>query len=205
MKKSILAVTIITLLGGCEPRDDAQYIVDTLVQEEAIKASLAQANAESAELKEFLEEARKTDPSIVDAYYVINEEGDKSISVVRSETDEDGNLTGFETAVTAIAAGALAGLGGAMLANAMMPNNPPTSYTPPAPSAIYKDKDEEERKKRRGGFVSTYNSQMVANHTSSIRSNPSRMSVLSNKALTSSRPAFQGTSSARGGSYSGGS
>lgn len=227
MKKTVLATAIgsamVLTLTGCgeEPRYEEPtptVTVEDMVHKQAIADALSQSNKEQQELKAFLEEAKKKDPSIVDAYYSLDANGNKIINIVRNngtlpatspsttQPQQDEGLSSLETVGLAVAGG----LAGAALANAMIPDAPSPSYYHQRSAYHYTETKEEERR-RRGTAVAGYNNHLVSRNISSIRSNPTKMSAIkanhtkfTTPKLTTSKPAFRSsTSGARSGAYGG--
>jgi hypothetical protein len=225
MKKSILSlavgVAIATgALTGCEPvNEQSPDLADSLVQSDAIKLSVEQANKENKELKEFLAQARKLDPSIVSVYYSYNADGEKFINIVRKDDNEE-NEQSVEPA-PASTGGAVASsnyehashntfgmsmagsLVGSALANAMIPSHPSPDYYHGRSDYRYRESMREEEK-RRNSAVASYNSTMVSKNVSKVRSSPTRMKAINTRVQTS-KAAFRSSGSARSGAYSGGS
>lgn len=208
MKRKYLAVVITAAISslaliGCEHSEPSPPTIDDLVHKEATKASLEQSNREQQELKEFLAAARERDPSVVDAYYSVDEKGNKVINLVRNTGEKDDSGMGvLETVGMAM----VGGMVGSMLANALVPNNPPSNYYRNN-SAYYRRMNEDDERRYRGGAVAAYNNHMVSQNIQSVRNSPTKMSNIkaSHAKLTTSKPAFQSKSgsSARSSSYSG--
>lgn len=128
-----------------------------------------QSEEEKKELAEFLAEAKKRDPNIIDAYYSVDDKGNKIINLVRNadpaktaegEKPAEEGLGMLETVGLAMAGGMV----GSMLANALVPSNPAPNYYQQN-SAYYQRQTPEEAERYRSSATSSYN-----NHLSSFPS-----------------------------------
>lgn len=238
MKNKVVGLGVAMVMTGCgddAPAPQAQApAVETRVVEvvekvepnhdEATKAALEQSNKEQEELKEFLAAAKERDPSIVDAYYSVDEEGNKIINLVRNAApaaaataaapatpgaaptpaaEEDEGLGMLETVGLAMAGGAA----GALLANALIPKDPPRDYYQNN-SAYYQRQTPEEAQRYRSSATANYQNHSMSNHmrNSSSMMGKSTVSSTSGGALTSSKPAFRtsmDSQSSRSSSYVG--
>lgn len=177
-----------TALVGCE-QGHTEAELDLAEQKAVAKALLEQNNQDNQELKEFIASAKEKDPSIVDAYYSVNDDGEKVINVVRDSGEKDSEgFSMLETAGLAVAGG----LAGAALANALIPNNPPQNYYQTR-SAYYAKESPEEERRRRGLAYYNYNQHSAAAVASS-RSLSSSVGQKASPQLTTSKPAFQSKS-----------
>ncbi len=254
MKKQIVTLGVAIAMTGCgaEEVEAPKPVVETkpvesvqteqAVHDEATKAALEQSNQEQEELKEFLAAAKERDPNIVDAYYSVDSEGNRIINLVRNappaeaaptaegaeakpaeeKKEEDEGLGMLETVGLAMAGGMV----GSMLANALVPKDPPQNYYQNN-SAYYQRQTPAEAQRYRSSATASYNNYSMNNHmqsrsngksqsgfignsqsgsignTSSGTIGKSSVSSASNGSLTSSKPAFQSSanSSIRSSTY----
>ncbi len=184
LKTKILSLSILFSLTGCndaspppaspapEQKQIEQVQAPVAAATATAPAGIETSEAEKQELKEFLEEAKKRDPNIVDAYYSVDENGNKIINLVRNaspapttaegekaaEASKDEGLGMLETVGLAMAGGMV----GSMLANALVPNNPaPDHYQ--QNSAYYQRQTPEEAERYRNNAVSNYNNYSANN------------------------------------------
>lgn len=217
MKKTILSYAVGAIiaagaLSGCEDSsyNESRDPVEAAIQSEAIKLSVQQSNTEQKELKDFLRVAKQLDPTITDAYYSTDSNGDKFINVVKAEKSPDESQQG-QSITTGNGGGMLQTVGmsmaggfvGSALANSIIPNHPSPSYYESNSRYHYNESHNEERR-RRSNAVAGYNNHMVSKSVNRVRTNPVKMKAISTR-ISTSKPAFRSSSSARSSSYSGGS
>lgn len=75
-----LTVPAIMLLTGCEPQNEAP-------EDTANRYTLAQLNSDKEVLAEMVERMKASDPTVTDAYFKINDRGDRTVVVTRSLPD----------------------------------------------------------------------------------------------------------------------
>lgn len=189
MKTTTAGVLILAgVLTGCTEQpyeeDDARLINEI---------ATSKMDSESAELREFLDTAKRHDPSVTDAYYTYNGAGERQLVVVREkEGDSDDDNSALSTFLLA----GMGGLAGAALASAMMsPSGSHYNTYREAPKSYYSRSALEDKKREdRGTYISSAYSQAAAGRAAA--------STTSGK-LSTSKPAFSGGSSTRSGSYGG--
>ncbi len=174
LKTKILSLSLLFSLAGCNeqaPPPAPPAAPEKVIEQVQAPAAPTpeQSEEEKKELAEFLAEAKKRDPNIIDAYYSVDAEGNKIINLVRNaapveaaktaegEKPADEGLGMLETVGLAMAGGMV----GSMLANALVPNNPsPTHYQ--QNSAYYQRQTPEEAERYRNNAVSSYNNQLTS-------------------------------------------
>ncbi|WP_018693423.1 hypothetical protein [Algicola sagamiensis] len=210
-KPSTLAASVAVLLSttGCEQREPAvevsQKDLSQAIEQEANQELLQQMTKEKQELKAFLQEMQAKDPSIVDAYYSFDDNGEKVLNVIREKEPEGTQTEGSESTPVAESQGlsgaevmlyALAGgLTAAALAKAFS-NKSPQAFRSGASS--HYSTTMKDAQKRKNFARSGYLSKMKSKKISSIKSNPSKLSSVK-------KGVFNRKSSTRSSSYSSGS
>ena len=197
MKELIVAAAAAVMLTGCEQQDEppsqqeeAQYIED-----QAAASTRQQLAADQADLKQTVEELRKKDPTVKDAYFTYNEKGEKELNIVREEANG-----GSSSSVWPLLAGAATGYAVASMMNSRggysgyAASNPPRSYQSYA--------DEDDRRRRMNSSSAAYTSTMMNNNRSAVRSSPNFRSSMSKSVISSrSSGVFAGSTGARGGAH----
>lgn len=178
-----IGITVLVSSCGSEP----------LTQEEIIRSQISHdMNKDKEELSKLVQEMKKQDPKVTEAFYSINDEGKRVVNVVRQSDDNSGAY---------MVAGMAAGMGAMMLMNNM-------------------NHDKDRKRSGSGGYVHTAfnNAQTMgkgsvdslkrsakSKYISNVRKT-STTKVRSGRATVSSRSsAFSGSSSARSSGYSSGS
>ncbi|UUW39781.1 hypothetical protein VP14_094 [Vibrio phage VPMCC14] len=186
MKYLATAIASVLVITGCEQSHDNVTTVptmDDLVRQEAIKQSLSESNKEKEEIRMFLETARKQDPSIKDAYYSYDENGNKMLNVVREDTSQQSSSDGDEGlgGMEVFALAAVGGLVGSALANSMM-SNPSYHDRSYRQKTYYSQRmTKKDAEKRRQSYTAMYNNRKVSNNMEMVKRNPSKMSTLTTK------------------------
>ena len=141
MKNIALSFLVISsiLMVGCDQGNDYKLPEKNSQSTTVIPAPpSAQITQEQAELKEYLAQMQAKDPSIVDAYYGVDENGEKVLHVIQkdeSSTASDGSGSALSSFMWSMAGG----LTGAMLMNAFMNRGGMSGMTnnyPPNKSAV---------------------------------------------------------------------
>lgn len=209
MKKTLIATIIASVvLTGCGPSDAeiaAQKAADQKAWLEQFQAQQAQEeadlnkqlaekkNAEDAELAGIVAELKKGDPAIKDAYYGYNEKGERTLHVVRDNTQDQNQQaqqgyqqgsnqpviinnqpaqaasSGVSETVWPLLAGAGAGM---LLANAMNSGGGFSNYSQnhrPYSSNYYNDSD---YRRERTKVVNNYRTVVVKETRDSYRQSP---------------------------------
>lgn len=106
LKLSILTASL-SILAGCGNDDnfDQQYIAEPLATTE-----------EQEELRAYLAEAQAKDPSIVDAYFTEDENGNRVVELIRENPNATSDSDRFISTMLAAGTGVLLG---SLIANAM--------------------------------------------------------------------------------------
>ena len=188
-----LAVSLGTLtLAGCDDVEDPSATQADNADIDS-QARLKVAN-DDAELKAELAKAQEKDPSIKDMYYTMDENGNKTLHIVRVEKDEQGNEQARDHSV-GMAQGMLLGMiMGQLMSNPMGRGYNYMSYPPQSyPYSQYRQ--------RKNTAVSSYvagTRRSVAR--SYVSSRPSSAYAISSR----SSGAFHSSGSARSGGYSAG-
>jgi hypothetical protein len=184
-----LAVGSMTLTA-CDESDP-----EATAQDEADIDSKArsQVNADEAELKEELAKAQAKDPSIKDMYYGVDDDGNKVLHIVREVKDEKTGQVQAHSDVMPLVTGMALGM---MMGNMMNNNGGYNSGYAPRSSSSYNMDDERRRKNTAmGGYVASTRTSVSRSYVSSRPTS---------SYSTRSSGVFSSSSSARGGSYSGG-
>jgi len=187
------------LLSGCEQeisgKDMEAYVEDTAKSE-----TMAQVAQEDTDLKDNLAKLQAKDPSVKDAYYAVNDKGEKELHVV---TENAQNPEKVENSVWPIV-GAMAG--GAVLGH-MLSSGGANNYVrqyPPQSSGYYAREDE---KKNRNTYTSSYVGNVMATNRASVyRATPPGSPALKAATLSTRSSGIWGggssSSSARSASHS---
>jgi hypothetical protein len=202
MKNSHIAVAIAlsSLLVGCDegppsPEEEKAYVEEQAAAQ--VRQTLA---SDQQDLKDTIAELQKKDPSVKDAYYSINEKGEKELHVVRETADGQRSDSAWPL---------LGGMAtGYLLARAMSAGGGVSNYSqsyPPA-SSNRCDKNDQRRCQNSGG--SAYTTMLMNNARNSVRSSPSFKTDMTSKVLTTRSTGIManrgGGSGARGVAVSGG-
>lgn len=201
--RSIAAVAAlavgVTALSGCEEevsgKDMEAYVEDTAKSE-----TMAQVAKEDTDLKDNLAKLQAKDPSVKDAYYSVDEQGQKQLHVISENPDKPDSV---QDSVWPIV-GALAG--GAILGN-MLASGGSNNYVrqyPPRSSGYYAREDE---RKNRNSYTSSYVGNVMATNRASVyRATPPGSPALKAATLSTRSSGIWGggssSSSARSASHS---
>lgn len=148
------------LLSGCEQEVSGKEM-ETYVEEKARTDSTAQISKEDAELKSQLAKLQAQDPTVKDAYYGVDENGNKQLHVITQQEGEEKS----ESSVWPL----VAGMAGGYLLGSMLSSGGVQQYaqTRPPVSRNYYYSREDERKKR-NTYSSAYMGSVIANNRSAI-------------------------------------
>lgn len=196
-KHTLLALAVASIaLTGCDDTpspDEELHYLDQAAGAEVRK----QTQEEQTDLKNTVTELQAKDPSVKDAYYGVNANGDKELHVVRD--NGDGQVSDM---VWPLIGGAVTGFALAKLMNSYGGYSGYTSVAHPVNQTYYANNDDE-RRKRRNVVVSGYNGWMMNNARSTIRMQPNYRTTMK-AAVVSSRSSgiFTGGSGSRSSGYS---
>ena len=190
MNRSILAaaiaITAVTLTA-CDSDNQEQ---------QAQAEARARISGEETELKAALAQLKEKDPTVKDVYYGQDENGERTLHVVK-ETEKEGASSMVWPLLGGMAAGALVGH--------MLSSGGPSQYAqsyPPSRTQSYYSRDDERRD--RNTTTSAY-AGGVLNRSRTMVSSPSYRPSPSASALsTRSSSVFSSSTSARSGGYSAG-
>lgn len=182
---AILAVMSLSACSDQNTNQDNTPTMDDLVREEAVRQSLSEANKDKEEIKAFLEVAQKEDPSIVDAYYSYDENGERMLNVVRdnkggsseNQSSADNDLSGMEI----FALSAAGGMVGAMLANQMMSNPNYHNQTYRQRTYSSRSMSRNEYRNHKKSFTSSYASKRMSKNINYVKNNKTKMASLTTK------------------------
>lgn len=183
------------MLTGCE-QEVSSTDMDAYVEDKAKSDTMAEVAKGDTELAAKLAELKKADPSVKDAYYGVDENGNKQLHIVTQKEGEEKSQDSVWPLVAGLAGGALIG---AIMANGGVSNYARTQ--PPVSSGYYSRDDE---RKRRNTYSSGYVGSVMANNRASIyRATPPGSPALKQATLSSkSTGIWSGGSSARASSHS---
>jgi hypothetical protein len=198
MKLSYLAVAVAAAisLAGCDdspsPEEEQAY-----VDQQAQMAVRAQLATDEKELKTAVEDMKRSDPSIKDAYYGVDSNNQKELHVVHQSAE---GTSGFSEMVWPMVGGMAVG---AIAANMMSSGGGLKGYAASHPPRSYASYDEEERKRRRNVGSSGYTGMLMSSSRGNIYRSPNFQSSMRESVITTrSTGGFRGVTSARGGGYS---
>jgi hypothetical protein len=200
---AVIATSALSLTA-CEQEVSGKDM-DAYVEDTAKAETMAEVAKEDTDLKDNLAKLQAKDPSVKDAYYAVNDKGEKELHVV-TENPQDPEKV--ENSVWPIV-GAMAG--GAVLGH-MLSSGGASNYVqqyPPRTSSYYSREDE---KKNRNTYSSVYTSSIMANRRAAIyKATPPgspalKQAVLSTKTtgIYAGAKGVQGTGGVKGAGGSGG-
>lgn len=177
MKKLTIAL-LVSSMTACVPVDDE-------ISSQVRDTSLEQIANDNEAVSSFLRSAKTQDPSVIDAYLSVDDDGTKTLNVIRDSDDD--SVESMALALGGVAAGALAG---SMLTQSYIANrNRAPSHQMSNDS--YKRKKEEQTSGYSSAVFSAAHNQALLN----------RRSASSSSSSSSSKPAFRSSSGARSSSY----
>lgn len=196
-KHTLLAIAVTSIaLAGCDQapsKDEELHYLDQQAGAEVRK----QTQDEQTDLKQTLTELQSKDPYVKDAYYGVDEKGDKVLHVVREEANGQAS-----DMIWPLIGGAATGFALAKLMNSYGGYGGYSNLSQPVGRTYYQN-TEDERRKRRNVVVSGYNSYLMNNARSTIRMQPNYKTTMA-KAVVSSRSSgiFSGGTGSRSSGYS---
>lgn len=188
MKTSYLAVALAALaLTGCDDDNPSQDEENQFVQSEALKESNAQQAADQKDLEQTIKELQQQDPTVKDAYYGVDKDGNKQLHIVK----EEANSGGYSETVWPLVGGLATGY---LLAKMFSSNGGYSHYNGsyrPSNSYSYMEDD---RRKHRNTVTSGYTGAIM---------NSSRASALSKQKakISLSKPSTQAVQSRKSGAF----
>jgi hypothetical protein len=198
MKLSYLAVAVAAAisLAGCDdspsPEEEQAY-----VDQQAQAAVRTQLATDEKDLKTAVSQMKQADPTVTDAYYGVDSNGQKELHVVHQTADSS---SGFSEMVWPVVGGMAVG---AIAANMLSSGGGLSGYAASHPPRSYASYDDEERKRRRNVGSSGYTSMLMNTSRGNIYRSPNFQSSMRESVIsTRSAGSFRGVTSARGGSYS---
>jgi len=147
------------MLSGCEQEVSGKEM-ETYVDDKARTDSTAQISKEDSELKNELAKLQAQDPTVKDAYYGVDDKGNRELHVVTQQPGEEKSESSVWPLVAGMAGGYLLG---SMLSSGGVNNYAQTHA--PRTSGYYSREDE---RRRRNTYSSTYMGAVVANNRASI-------------------------------------
>lgn len=202
----VIGAAMAVTLVGCDQEPPSQAEEKAYVDDQASDAVRKQMAEDQKDLDATVKELQSKDPSVKDAYYSINEKGEKVLHIVREEANGKSSDSVWPM-VGGMAAGAM---GGYLLAKAMNSQGGYNQYQSSNRPMTSQQFDEDERRRNRNTATSGYANSMMNQQRSAVRSNPSFRSNM-NSSVSSYRSsgsfkASSGTGSSRAtGIMSGGS
>lgn len=195
---AVIATSMLSLTG-CEQEVSGKDM-DAYVEDTAKSETMAQVAKEDIDLKDNLTKLQEKDPSVKDAYYSVDDKGQKQLHVVREDAEKPDSV---QNSVWPIV-GAMAG--GAILGN-MLASGGANNYVrqnPPAASGYYAREDEKKnRNTYSGGYVGSV---MNTNRNNIYSATPPGSSALRAATLSTRSTGIwggsSGGSSARAASHS---
>lgn len=148
------------MLSGCEQEVSGKEM-ETYVEEKARTDSTAQISKEDAELKSQLAKLQAQDPTVKDAYYGVDENGNKQLHVITQQEGEEKS----ESSVWPL----VAGMAGGYLLGSMLSSGGVQQYAqtrPPVGRSYYYSREDE--RKKRNTYSSAYMGHVMANNRSAI-------------------------------------
>lgn len=173
------------LLSGCEQEVSGKEM-ETYVDEKARTDSTAQISKEDAELKSQLSKLQAQDPTVKDAYYGVDENGNKQLHVITQQPGEEKS----ESSVWPL----VAGMAGGYLLGSIMSSGGVQQYAQTRPPVSHSYYSREDERKKRNTYSSAYMGAVVANNRSAIyKSTPPNSPALKQAVLnTRSQGIFAG-------------
>lgn len=190
--RSIAAVAVLAVgvaaLSGCEEEVSGKDM-EAYVEDKAKTDTMAQVAKEDTELKEQVAKLKATDPSVKDAYYSVDENGEKQLHVITENKEDPSKVSDNVWPL-------VAGLAGGALIGSMMANGGVNNYArtaPPRSSGYYSREDE---KKRRNTYTTSYvGSIMNTNRSNVYRATPAGSPALRAATLSTRSTGIWGGSS----------
>lgn len=200
MKTSYLAVALAALaLAGCDDDNPSQDEENQFVQSEALKESNAQQAADQKDLEQTIKELQQQDPTVKDAYYGVDKDGNKQLHIVKEEANGSGS---YSETVWPLVGGLATGY---LLAKMFSSNGGYSHYNGsyrPSNSYSYMEDD---RRKHRNTVTSGYMGAIMNSSRARVMSNPNYKVNLSKSVVQSRQSGVFARSSgvsARGASHS---
>lgn len=200
MKKAYIGVLCAAaVMAGCQEEQRSFESLDLRDQSEIDSQARSMVAQEQAALAAELEKAKASDPSIKDAYYSVNENGEKQLHIVHE------NEKGEPTSTVWPMLGGLAA--GALLANMINMGGVNNYASYHRPAYVYHRSYEEERKRKNyatSGYVASTRSYVVKSYTPRYTRAGQVGRTGHTQIVTSStsKGVFSSGSSARSGGYS---
>lgn len=198
MKKAYIGVLCAaSVLAGCQEEQRSFESLDFRDQSEIDSQARSAVASEQAELAAELEKAKAADPTIKDAYYSVNDEGEKQLNIVHE------NEQGEPTSTVWPLLGGLAA--GALLANMINMGGVNNYSNYHRPVYVYHRSYDEERKRKNyatSGYIASKRAYVVRSYKPRYTSAPASKSYSSTSVSSTSKGVFSSGSSARSGGYS---
>lgn len=194
-----IALALTVTLTGCDDSEareaENRRIVELEIENQALKDSMAQVNAEKQELAEFIKEMEKEDPLFQDAYYQADDKGDRTLVIVRADESNPQQVVHHSYAGVPQSSGSgnmVSGMLMGWMMGSMMNSGPAYAGGGNHITNIYEGSERRtysatESKKRKSVAYSGYVAQRTTAAKSSIRANPTKMTAINTKAKAISR------------------
>jgi len=163
----VAGVAALAVLAGCDDKpyaDEEQAYVD----EQAGAITRKQMGDDEQDRMAALKELQAQDPTVKDVYFSVDENGQKQMHVVR----EEANGKNSDSVWPMVASAGAGALGGYLLAKAITGSGGVQQYGQQHRPLSTQQYDEDERKRRRGAAGAGYNSWMMNQNRSAVRSSP---------------------------------